>query len=512
MQAPELQTILTLTSGSSGETTRTFRWGTPVPPVSVGTEGEWRVDAPGVLGLHLYVAFDGRMVHVAAAEGARATVRGAAVARNWTRVPVRTEVRFGEASIAVTCEEATDEARAAKPVQTAGFTAAAPPCPGLVRTMIVREPKPVSGPPGAPKPAVLLAPVGGGRGGTQPLAIVVPATRVVDSMASGATRPVALPAATPKKGVSTLRPVSVEPPAPAELPSPAAADTTPQCESAPSTMFDGGALRDHAYRIASMPPEQAHAAAEEYAALLKQRAGRHHGDPPALSISVDEQGKNVEPASDAATPPDGTKTSNDVRPETNSMRLKSRIAKSWKETSNVKKAILFLLPFAAAAVLLDQSPVADQSSVAEKEMTRPSAVAPKHAAVAASKPAPSAPVIPSAASSSRPVARAVVAAAPSAVVAAAPSAVPAVAIVAPSTVPAVAVAVNEVAKDKAMQADTTDPDSNAFLLEHRALAATFGGNLKQAASLYEKLAATKPEARLFALAARLTKEGAVRSP
>jgi hypothetical protein len=50
------------------------------------------------------------------------------------------------------------------------------------------------------------------------------------------------------------------------------------------------------------------------------------------------------------------------------------------------------------------------------------------------------------------------------------------------------------------------------MLAHMALAAAFGGNLAQATQLYAKLAEVKPEAQVFALAARLTKEGAVRTP
>jgi len=90
MASPELQTVLTLTSGTSDQKTKTFRWGTAVPPIPVGTRAEWYVHAPGVVGVHIYVAFDGRMVHVAAAAGARVTVRGVEVGQEWTSVPVRT--------------------------------------------------------------------------------------------------------------------------------------------------------------------------------------------------------------------------------------------------------------------------------------------------------------------------------------------------------------------------------------------------------------------------------------
>src|SRR5215471_12895939 len=103
---PMLQTVLTLTAGNSDERKRVFRWGTQIEPFGVGVKGAWYVHAPGVQDIHLYISFDGRMVQVAATQGAAVTVAGALVGQGWHPVPVRTELRFGSASIAVTCEEA----------------------------------------------------------------------------------------------------------------------------------------------------------------------------------------------------------------------------------------------------------------------------------------------------------------------------------------------------------------------------------------------------------------------
>ena len=51
------------------------------------------------------IAFDGRRLQASAAEGATATVHGAALNHIWRPIPVRAELRFGGATIAVTCEE-----------------------------------------------------------------------------------------------------------------------------------------------------------------------------------------------------------------------------------------------------------------------------------------------------------------------------------------------------------------------------------------------------------------------
>ena len=53
------------------------------------------------------------------------------------------------------------------------------------------------------------------------------------------------------KPAAPMRPVTLEPPAPGDVPLPPVAppESPPQYESSPTTMMDGGALRDHAHRI-----------------------------------------------------------------------------------------------------------------------------------------------------------------------------------------------------------------------------------------------------------------------
>jgi hypothetical protein len=570
MASPELQTVLTLTSGSSDQKTKAFRWGTKVEPIPVGTRAEWYVHAPGVLGVHLYVAFDGRMVHVAAAPGARVTARGTEVGQEWRAVPVRTEVRFGDASFAITCEEVPLYASPTNAIDAAqlgtGFTTAPPPSPGLVRTLIVRETKPPAQP-AERKPAPAAAPiVNTGPGDTRPIAVVatpvavapaarIPATPAVPAEPAIVPTAIMSPATfTPAgaKPAPPLRPVVLEPPAPGEVPpaAPAPHEAASQYDSSPTTMIDGGALRDHAHRIASMAPDQAEAAAQEYAALLKRRAGHQTSDPPALTMSfgAQQQDEKREPAAVVA-PPEAQKAATPFVECAKTGGLKDRFAKSWKETSNAKKAILFLLPFAAAATLLERDPQpaeppapAEETQVASKAAAKhaaadtatptapASAPAPSVPAASASAPAPSvpaasasasAPSIPAASASApsappaipvasaAPVARAPASAAPSAGVTATP--VTSASRATPAS--AAKLAANGPALDpKAQTDDQADVDARASALEHMALAAAFGGNLAHAATVYAKLAQLKPEAQVFALAARLTKEGAVRTP
>jgi hypothetical protein len=362
-------------------------------------------------------------------------------------------------------------------------------------------------------------------------------------MSTAAFAPTAVGAAIP------MRPVALEPPAPGDAPPPppAMGEKPSNHESSPTTMFDGGALRDHAYRIASMPPEEANAAVQEYAALVKQRAGRNPSDPPALEMLLRAQEKEARQESDVLTPPpEAAKVTSTVASGAKVVALRERLAKSWKETSNVKKAILFLLPFAAAGTLLERDPEPAEAPAPAKKTEVASATNPKHATEGTATPGSSAPAsatpaghaAAASASASPPAQNAastapVASAAPTAPVAsvaptapvasaAAASAAPSAAVVATmASAPAASasaatpskLAANDPSADKRKPApDEDDPNQRASMLEHLALSAVFGGNLSQAAMMYEKLAEVKPDAQVFALAARLVKQGAVRNP
>jgi hypothetical protein len=91
---------ISLLSGRSDRPTLTFTPGTPTNPVSVGSDGQWRVSGDGVEPVHIYLVFDGRQVHVAlAAPGSGAQLAGARVGADWTLAPVPCELRFGGACL-----------------------------------------------------------------------------------------------------------------------------------------------------------------------------------------------------------------------------------------------------------------------------------------------------------------------------------------------------------------------------------------------------------------------------
>ena len=91
---------ISLLSGQSDRHALTFTPGTPANPVSVGTAGQWCVSGEGVGPVHLYLVFDGRSVHVAAAApNAHVLLAGAPVGASWARAPIPCELRFGGACV-----------------------------------------------------------------------------------------------------------------------------------------------------------------------------------------------------------------------------------------------------------------------------------------------------------------------------------------------------------------------------------------------------------------------------
>jgi hypothetical protein len=101
------QRSLRLVAGDSRFSVVTFYQGTEVRPFSVGTAADWTVAAEGVLPIHLYLAFDGFSLLVATScEQAGATVFGQELDRSWTILPEWAELRFGDAVLLLTSEEA----------------------------------------------------------------------------------------------------------------------------------------------------------------------------------------------------------------------------------------------------------------------------------------------------------------------------------------------------------------------------------------------------------------------
>ncbi len=279
-------------------------------------------------------------------------------------------------------------------------------------------------------------------------------------------------------------------------------------EFGPTTLNDGGALRQHAARVADATPSRAFALAQDYVAEVRRASGTPVPDgfvPAALP--------NANPAAQPnAAPMPGVRaaaaqTGGDGSPK----KKGSRLAASWREASLVRKITVVLMPFCLAAVVLvppDQPPpvhppakaksvrVSSASSNSALAALSPSALASASGAAPLAKGAalsgsPAASGSPSVSLLGSPSVSASVAAATSGSPAASgspsvsASASPSVAVIEPARAPAATRA-------------------------RDALNAAFDGRNSQAAKLYDELA--KDGDRVFVLAARLAREDIVLKP
>jgi hypothetical protein len=152
---PSLQTVATLTGGTSPVMQQAFFWGIPGRPFSVGSHGDWVVNGPGVEPLHFFLNFDGRMVLVASGpSGAPVTVGGSPIDHIWRAVPVFAEIAFGGCRIRITCEDAPQPAQPAQPAQPGQHTQPTQPAQPAQQTQPAQR---ASVPP--PNPASFEAPV-----------------------------------------------------------------------------------------------------------------------------------------------------------------------------------------------------------------------------------------------------------------------------------------------------------------------------------------------------------------
>lgn len=92
--------LLSVLAGHARERNRKLEWGQHQRPFSVGCEGDWAVSAPGVAGVHLYLAFrDSRLCVAAASEEAKVSSGGVRLPETWSELPLPAELRFGEARL-----------------------------------------------------------------------------------------------------------------------------------------------------------------------------------------------------------------------------------------------------------------------------------------------------------------------------------------------------------------------------------------------------------------------------
>ncbi len=244
MSASRAPTVLTVVGGETRAPSLSFPPGNPVSGFSVGAQSNWVIVAPGVEPVHLYLAFDGREVHVApAAPTARVFLDGRELGAGWHAAPVGCKLHFGAVRLLVTNDAArggtqplgplsqpSEPAQPARQLHTQilGLTAPAPAYPAAAGRS---EPPPqpeAARPPMAGVAPVQPAPhVQGPRGphAVQPAgggAFPAPAHRL-DSTAQWHTPP----------GVLESRPASSAPPAEnreKQAPPPA---NTPKIQPAP---------------------------------------------------------------------------------------------------------------------------------------------------------------------------------------------------------------------------------------------------------------------------------------
>ncbi len=73
--------------------------GVTMNPTSVGSSGDWSVVADGVAPVHVYIAFDGKDVFVAAAPNSNAVLAGTPLTTQWTTASIPCELRFAGACL-----------------------------------------------------------------------------------------------------------------------------------------------------------------------------------------------------------------------------------------------------------------------------------------------------------------------------------------------------------------------------------------------------------------------------
>jgi hypothetical protein len=94
--------VVRVDAGISDTKVRRFRAGSPVATLTVGTQGAWKVEAPGVASVHAYLRFDGRQLLVATSDPRRPVIiDGRAAPETWSPLQPPTVLSLGQACLAV---------------------------------------------------------------------------------------------------------------------------------------------------------------------------------------------------------------------------------------------------------------------------------------------------------------------------------------------------------------------------------------------------------------------------
>lgn len=95
---PELVEI-SVFSGRTSQPQVFLHPGVTMNPTSVGASGDWGVVADGVAPVHVFIAFDGKDVFVAAAPNSSAVLAGTPLTTQWTTASIPCELRFAGACL-----------------------------------------------------------------------------------------------------------------------------------------------------------------------------------------------------------------------------------------------------------------------------------------------------------------------------------------------------------------------------------------------------------------------------
>jgi beta-glucosidase len=97
--------LVRLVSGESPSVERSFPCGVPAGALSVGTEADWIVRAPGVERTHLALTYDGQRLYAASIHGAAAYANSVALTATFSPLPLPCELHFGRACLRATLEQ-----------------------------------------------------------------------------------------------------------------------------------------------------------------------------------------------------------------------------------------------------------------------------------------------------------------------------------------------------------------------------------------------------------------------
>lgn len=144
--------LLTVDNGQTEMPSRVLLKGTRLGPTTVGSQGHWVIEGPGVEEVHLVLWFDGSLLWVAAQPGCRVLLNGENVGLEFRLVSVPSDICFGNARIGVDPELDTPSARTRpEPMLPPNITAGT----GRSRTPSTdREPSPRSDQPSDELPTV----------------------------------------------------------------------------------------------------------------------------------------------------------------------------------------------------------------------------------------------------------------------------------------------------------------------------------------------------------------------